>query len=101
MKFIVETKQTQEFSLEVRDLSKPSIQGAASGRWYHTTRPATAHDIVLALRADGPLRDLVLAGLEGSDPRLPDLSGNRAVMDLMRQQPDCAHTAIGSCERCK
>lgn len=43
-----------------------------------------ADSIIEILRADADLRNEVLAGLEGYDPRLPDLSGNRAVVEAIR-----------------
>lgn len=47
-------------------------------------REKLVRSIVEILRADDSLRREVLDELEGYDPRLPDLSGNRAVCEAIR-----------------
>lgn len=52
-------------------------------------------DLIALLRADSELRDTVLEGLEGTDPRLPDLSANRAACEALRKQGNPNGSLLG------
>ncbi len=75
--------QITKHSLEVRNMEEPSHH--VGDEWYHRTRPAEVADIVALLRGSEATRTAVLDALEGTDPRLPNMSGNRAACQNLRQ----------------